>query len=198
MKRALMLVIAGAFAPARAADLAPSPAAITRAAAEGAALAPRREGYALKDHVIYAVRDARAIDPADGAVDAVVLATPLERTRHAAYIAAYGGGRISGAEAYRRAALPPGQLAVIIFAHGRDHDDEVFDGATIEAAPVAGAPAEKVYPLAPANRERMAGTVTYRFDLGAVRDAGRKQTRLRFIDATGKAFDLPIDLGRFG
>jgi hypothetical protein len=202
-------IIALCAPPAWGADLAPGPAAIGAAARAGLADAAARQGYPLRAHVLYEVRDARAADPADGAVDAVVLATPLERTRHAAYIAAYSGRTLTPAEAYAEAGLPPGHLAVIVFAHGADEDDAAFAaGFSAATLLVAGAAAqtaepapsetsEAVYPLAARNRSRQVATITYRFDLSAVPGAGARRAWLFFRDATGKAFDLPVDLGRF-
>lgn len=196
-------------AASSAADLAPAPAAIARAARAGLVQAAAREGYPLRSHVLYEVRDARAADPADGAVDAIVLATPLERTRHAAYMAAYSGRTISPAQAYAEAGLPPGRLSIVVFAHGADETDEAFAAgfsaatltisgdAPITAEPMASETSEAVYPLAAHNRARQVATITYRFDLSALRDAGRRTAQLRLRDATGRAFDIPIDLRRF-
>jgi hypothetical protein len=195
---------------ANAADLAPTPAAIAKAAGAGAALAPRHEGYPLKDHVLYEVRDARGADPADGAVDAIVLATPLERTRHAAYIAAYSGRMIAPARAFAEGGLAPGQIAILVFAHSADEDDarfvrefspatlEMAGGVRLVAQPFAGATMDSVYPRAAAGRrERQVATIIYRFDLSAARDAGRQSMRLTLKDSTGRPFDLTFDLARF-
>lgn len=209
MRPVLAAIVAAALTAgtAAAADLDPSPALLDRAAAEGGRIAARHAGYPFGGYILHQVRDARALDPADGAVDAVVLATPIERTRHAAYIAAYGGRPIDGAEAYRRAGFGRGRIAVIIFAHGATADDESFvrqfshaslsfagGGGAIDAAPVASETSETSYPLAPRDRERMVATITYRFDLAGVAGAGDRHARLRFVDSTGKPFDLSVDL----
>ncbi|WP_156680425.1 hypothetical protein [Sphingomonas profundi] len=210
MRAAAAILALAATCPATAADLAPGPAAITAAAGEARAMVAAHEGYRVKDHVLYAVRDARGIDPADGSVDAIVVATPWERTRHAAFIAAYTERPVSPEDAYRRAGLPAGTLAILIYAHGRDAEDRdfadrfgparlAFDGATV---PASGPPdhsplSEAVYPLAAGARERRVATVTYRFDLAALAGAGQRAGRLQFTDASGKAFDVPIDLARF-
>lgn len=208
----LALALAGTgvcATPASAADLAPSHDHIAAAAARGRSEMTLGAGYSLKAHVLYAVKDARAIDPADGEVDAVVIGTPLERTRHAAYIAARTERTASAEDCYRAAGLPPGHLAVIVFAHGKDAEDEEFpqafgqasivfaDGIADAVAIERGKPSEAIYPLAETDRMRSVALVTYRFDLSRWPDAGTRKGRLLFTDGSGKRFDLPIDLARF-
>lgn len=213
MKRvhgATALAAAGLFAAAAgAADLAPKPAALARAVKAGIAEAAAHEGYPLRSHLLYEVRDARVADPADGAVDAIVLATPIERTRHAAYLAAYTRQKVTVAQAYADAGLPPGGLAVIVYAHGADADDEAFatgfSPATLTfagAEPLTAKPThseitDAVYPLAVRNRSRQVATISYRFDVGGIADAGRRTARLSLRDATGKVFEIPVDLAQF-
>ena len=206
---ALGAAIAASGAPALAVDLTPDAAAIARAAADGRAMYKPAFGYALADHVVYEVRDARAIDPADGSVDAVVLATPLERTRHAAYFGQYEKRAISPAEAYRKGGLGAGQIAFIVFAHGGDEADMEFPAkfsvATLaigrnQVAATAvdrGGPSISTYPLSTTGHMRFVATITYRFDLTGIADAGQGKARLGFTDASGKSFDLPVDLAAF-
>jgi hypothetical protein len=155
-----------------------------RARRAGVAQAAAREGYPLRSHVLYEVRDARAADPADGAVDAIVVATPLERTRHAAYIAAYSGRPSPPAQAYAEARPAAWQLAIVVFAHGADEADEAFarafrprpsrspgeaaaDGPARRQRDLRGRLPAGVAPSLP-----QVATITYRFDLSALRDAG--------------------------
>jgi hypothetical protein len=193
--------------PALAVDLAPDAAAIARAAADGRAMYKPSFGYDLADHVVYEVRDARAIDPKDGSVDAVVLATPLERTRHAAYFGQYEQHALAPSEAYRKGGLAAGQVAFIVFAHGSDEADMEFPAKfstaslTIAGKPLSasavdrGGPSFSTYPLATTDRSRFVATITYRFDLQTVPGAATAQGRLAFTDASGKSFDLPVNLG---
>jgi hypothetical protein len=195
--------------PVLAVDLAPDAAAIARAAADGRAMYRPSTGYDLADHVIYEVRDARAIDPKDGNVDAVVLATPLERTRHAAYFGQYEQHALAPGEAYRKGGLGAGQIAFIVFAHGGDEADmefpDKFSAATLtiggkQLAATAvdrGGPSFSTYPLSTTGHSRFVATITYRFDLASVADAARGKGRFAFTDATGKSFDLPVDLAAF-
>lgn len=194
---------------ARAADLAPAPSAIARSANAGIRAASEDEGYPVKDHILYAVKNALTIDPADGEVDAIAIATPLERTRHAAFLAARANQRLTATEAYREAALPPGFIAVIIYAHGANPADESFVGRFGRATLVLGSeivdaetavhsdPSDAVYPQLPQDRHRQVATITYRFDLSRWPDAGARVGRLLFTDGSGKAFNLPLDLARF-
>jgi hypothetical protein len=190
-------------------ELSPDAAGIAAAAEKGAALGVLHEGYPMKDYAAYTVRDTRNIDPADGNVDAVIVATPIERTRHAAFIATYAGHPVVADEAYRRADLAPGQIGFLVFAHGSNEIDQDFISKFGDAELVIGdtahkavarkttEPSQSLYRLAPRGRQRFVATIFYRFDLAAEPDAGAAATRLRFTDATGKRFDLPIDLKRF-
>jgi hypothetical protein len=206
---ALGVALAALARPALAVDLAPDAAAIARAAADGRAMYKPSYGYDLADHVVYQVRDARAIDPNDGSVDAVVLATPLERTRHAAYFGQYQQTALAPGDAYRKGGLDAGQIAFIVFAHGSNEGDMEFP-ARFSAASLTigghqlatiavdrGGPSFSTYPLATKDRSRFVATVTYRFDLATVPGAATAAGRLAFTDATGKAFDLPVNLGAY-
>jgi len=206
---ALGVAMAGLASAALAVDLTPDAAAIARAAAEGRAMYKPTLGYEMADHVVYEVRDARAIDPADGNVDAVVAATPLERTRHAAYLGQYEQRALPPEEAYRKGGVGPGQIAFIVFAHGSDDADMEFPGKfsgavlaiggkQLTASAVdRGGPSFSTYPLSTRGRTRFVATITYRFDLTGIADAAHARARLAFTDATGKSFDLPVDLASF-
>ena len=211
-KFAIFLTILGALSapgPAAAADLSPGDADVAAAVARGVAMAKPHGGYYLKDYVVYAVPDARNIYPTRGNVDAVVLGTPLERIRHAAFFATYTGQKATPAEARKRADLPAGWLSFILFVHGPDAFDNsfatkysvarlVFANKTLTAADMKHSPpSDTVYPLATVHRNRQAATVTYRFDLSALPDLHNSRARLQFIDDGGKSFDLPVDLSRY-
>jgi hypothetical protein len=206
---ALGVAVVGFTAPAAAVDLAPDAAAIARAAAEGRAMYQPALGYALQDHVVYAVHDARGIDPADGSVDAVVLATPLERTRHAAYFGQYQKHALAPSEAYRQGGLGAGRIAFIVFAHGSDEADMEFadkfspailsigDRQLSATAVDRGGPSPSTYPLSRTGHMRFVATITYHFDLTGVAGAAQAKARLAFTDASGKTFDLPVDFAAF-
>ena len=200
-----LLAVLATAGPAGAVVLKPTAADIAQVAARGVGLAAARQGYLLKDYVVYAVRDSRGIDPADGEVDAVVLATPLERTRHASFIAAYTGKPISAEEARRKSDVPDGSVKVLVFAHGDNSSDLDFAGkfgpatltwdtgnATSRATP--GEASMSVYPQADHDRYRFVAVVTYAFDLTSVPETARGKARLSFQDGGGKAFDIAVDL----
>ncbi len=205
----LPCLLAGSASTAHAVILAPAPADIAAAAREGVGLFKAGEGYRLKDYVIYEVRDARTIDPADGSVDAIVFATPYERTRHAAFLGVYTREPLTPDAARAEAGLPDNWVSFIVFAHGNDREDQNFPArfgkATLEIGgriiPAAGVEqsvvSESTYPLLPADRERHVATISYRFDLGGVRLAADNKAILRFVDAQGKAHSIAFHTGRY-
>ncbi len=206
---ALLALMAGSTSVGHAVVLAPTPADIDAAAADGAALFKAGEGYRLKDYVIHEVRDARTIDPADGSVDAIVFATPYERTRHAAFLGIYTQEPLTAAQARLDAALPDNWVSFIVFAHGDDGDDRDFPArfgkATLKigavTVPAAGVEtshvSESTYPLLPTERERFVATLTYRFDLSGVKLAANQKAVLSFVDAQGKPRSISFDFGKY-
>jgi hypothetical protein len=200
------LLLAGGSA---AATLSPSDAEIADALEAGAALINPDKGYPLRDHLLLEVPDARDIKPAWGAVDAVILATPLERARHAGYLAKLSGQTIEVPAARQLPELHPGSLSIIVYTHGPDGKDEsfidkfgraslVFPHETVAAAEVTHTePNEATYPLAGFERQRQAAVLIYRFDLAAFPRLGNARCRLKFTDPTGKAFDIPLNLAQY-
>lgn len=191
------------------ADLSPDDAAIAAAVARGAAMAEPYRGYHIKDHVIYAVPDSLNIDPALGEVDAVALGTPLERARHAGFVAAFTHQKLTVADTRAAIRLPPGWLSVLVYAHGPDAIDTSFTGkfstaklvfadrTVIAADAHVSEPSESVYPKATTGRERRTAVITWRFDLSAWPALHGGKARLQFTGPTGRAFDLPVDLGAY-
>jgi hypothetical protein len=200
------LVLAGG---SWAATLAPSDAEIAAALKAGGALVSSDRGYPLKDHVVYEVPDARDIKAAWGEVDAVVLASPLERARHAGYIAKLSSQTIDVATARQLPELRPGTLSILVYAHGPDGEDEsfvdkfagaslVFTDRRVAAAEVTHSePSAATYPLASVGRERRVAVLTYRFDLAAFPALADAPCRVEFTDPTGKLFDIPLDLAHY-
>ena len=199
-----------AAAPALAYVGAPDRSQIAEAAGLGARLATPYRGYPADGYLLYAVADALALKPDDGCVDAVQVATPFERTRHAAFLAALQGRTIAPEAARRAADLPDNSLEIIVFSHGTTADDEDFlhrFGAptlTFEAdrraPPVSTTPSPAFpdsYPHADAiEKRRYVGTVAFRFALDQIA-ASSSQGVVSFSDACGKAFRLPLDLNRY-
>jgi hypothetical protein len=201
---ALLLADLGA-----AATLNPSDAEIAAALEAGAALVNPDNGYPLKDHVLFEVPDARDIKAAWGDVDAVILATPLERARHAGYLAKLSGQTIDVASVRQLPELHPGSLSFIVYTHGPDDNDEifidkfgraslVFAHESVPAADVTHSePTEATYPLARVQRRRQVAVLLYRFDLASLPERDNAHCRLKFTDPTGKAFDIPINLAQY-
>jgi len=187
----------------------PDSAQIADAVDQGVRLAAAHDGYPSKDYLVHRAKDTLALDPDDGDVDAVLLATPLERTRHAAFMGAYTGHPITAAEARSGAELPDKWLEVIVFAHGNNDRDrkfgEQFGTATLDfpgrsVASVSiehSKPDRSQYPHTPRDSERFVGTVTYKFDLTWITITQDKPVTLAFDDPSGKHFEILIDLTRF-
>lgn len=195
--------------PAAAYVPAPGAAEIAEATRLGAALAEPYRGYPVQDYLLYAVGDALALDPSAGCVDAVQVATPFERTRHASFLAALARRPIGPEAAREAAAFPDGALAFTIFAHGAAEDDQdflqrfsppqlTFAGRAARLTGQDRSPTFRdIYPHAPASdRERQVGTVTFRFQLDPASLADGRGV-LSFTDACAKAFRLPVDLARY-
>jgi hypothetical protein len=190
-----------------AADLTPNDEKLAAAIARGEALAAAHGGYGVKDYIAWAVPDARNIDATLGNVDAVLIATPIERATHAGFVAGYNGRKLSVKELRRSPEVRPGWLRIIVFARGPDSNDEtfiekfadprlVFADATIGASKTEHSdPSDATYPRANENRRRQVGTVTFQFDLSSFPTMQSAKGQLKFTDDAGKQFDVPIDLG---
>jgi hypothetical protein len=202
----LAAVAALAAASCPAVTFAPSPAEIAAAAAAGEVLAAAGEGYPLAEYLVYQVPDARQLRREDGCVDAVATATPLERTRHAAYLAALESRRIGAAAARLEARLPDQSIEVVVFAHGRERGDATFTerfravrllvggGEVKPVSTEASEPVEATYPLAIGDAHRAVATVTWRFELAAYADDATPLAWLRFTDPCGEDFRVALPL----
>ncbi len=166
------------------------------------------QAYPLAPNAIYHTADTLRLDPADGDVDAVVIGTPWERTRFQGYLATIGGEKITAAEARQRAKLPDGSVEVLVFAHGSKPEDQDFLGGfsnmTLRLGSATLKPTESrrsgtsasQYPDTPGEiGERFTGTVTYIFRLTPAQL--KASGTVSFTDPTGKAFQLPVNLGRY-
>jgi len=192
-----------------AANLAPDDRQLAAAIDRGRVLAASHGNYSLKKNIAWAVPDARTIDPTQGAVDAVLVATPIERATHAGFLAAINGRQVTVSEARRSEQLRPGWLRIILFTHGPNAKDEsyvdrfsnaclVFGDDTIVADKMDHSePTESTYPLATENRERQVATITFHFNLSSSPQLQAARGRLRFTDDTGHKFDQPIDLSAY-
>jgi hypothetical protein len=176
---------------------------------EGQQLARDRDsGYPLRAYTLYAVKDTLKLEPQNGAVDAVTIATPYERTRYESFLSFLGEDTITPQQAFQRAGLPPYTVAFIVFAHGMDAGDQTFLKRFSTARLKLGA--QSLRPTATTQSGtsisqyprtvgetgiRFGGTVTYRFEVPRteVADTGT----LSFTDASGRAFNLPVNLAQY-
>ncbi len=191
--------------------LIPSPGTpqLTEAYNEGVRLAQNPEGgYPVAAYAIYAVSDALKLEPQNGAVDAVVLGTPFERTRYEAFISVLGEDQITVQQARERADLPNGSVEFIVFAHGVNATDDKFlqnfSAATLQVGGQTLKPtATDRSDVSPSQYPRtvgeigirFVGTITYQFKLPT--QAQNASGTLSFTDASGKAFRLPVNLSKY-
>ena len=195
----LMVALLLAPVSVRAMDLSPDNEALVRAIVEGRAVAAANNGYDAREYLLYAVPDARDVLPNQGSVDAVVLLTPIERLRHAAYLQATSDVTVA------KSLFVPYEIGLRVFAHGTDSGDgaltQHFQDATLRigtrmlpAARIERSPTSiGRYPFAARDRERSVGTVTYWFDATAIPELAEATALLSFRDAEGKAFELDVN-----
>ncbi|WP_155298505.1 hypothetical protein [Deinococcus kurensis] len=207
MRRALLLALL--LGSALAVRPTVTPALLRAAVSEGERLAAAPEaGYPLRPYTVYAVPDTLNLVAANGSVDAVTLATPFERTRYAVFLRRLGEDPVRPEDARAQADLPDHEVAFIVFAHGRTPDDQTFltqfsaarltlGGRSVPLLDTArsGASISQYPRTAGEIGLRFIGTVTYRFRLPAGLE--NASGTLRFTDATGKAFTLPVQLSRY-
>jgi hypothetical protein len=194
---------------AQAADLTPDDRAISAAIAAGRKLAVSHPGYPLRGHIAWEVPDSRNIDPSLGDVDAILIATPLERATHAGFEAAQRGARVNAAEVRKTGEVQAGWLTVILLTHGPNRKDEshverfsegklVFAEQTLMSVATEHSEAsETTYPLAAENRQRQVATISFHFDLSDRPTLQSAEGRLQFSDDQGRSFDIPINLGAY-
>ncbi|MFC4456369.1 hypothetical protein [Deinococcus sonorensis] len=188
---------------------APTAAQLSQAATEGTQLASQREaGYPLRAYTLYAVQDTLKLEAKNGAVDAVTITTPYERTRYQAFISVLGEDPITPAVARQRAGLENGQIGIMVFAHGATPSDQKFLAGFTPASLKLGSQTLKPvrtersgvsvsqYPKTVGEiGVRFVGTVTYVFQVPSGLTAGRGTVSLS--DATGKSYVVPVDLTHY-
>jgi hypothetical protein len=214
-KTAIALALAAtltAFAPASAYRSTLTPADMKAAVAAGAGMAAKHAGYSAQEYIAFAVRDALVLEPGEGSIDAVVVGTPFERVRYAAYLSAFEGDAPASSET--SAAADPDYLDFIVFAHSSAKDDQDFlrrfgpvtlriGGLTLRPASMSTfGPAEDFFTVRGGARElRMLGYATFRFAVsgtaGSPRDIPRSTGKLVIVDPYGRRYDIEIDLAKY-
>lgn len=165
-------------------------------------------GYPLLPYTLYAVTDTLKLEARNGAVDAVTVATPFERTRYQTFLHLIGEDPITATEARKQAGLNDGQIAFIVFAHGMSQEDQTFlkqfsaaklilNGQGIPAAgkELSGASISQYPRTVGEVGLRFIGTVTYKFNVPNTLKAAKGT--LSFVDTSGKAYRLKVDLTRY-
>lgn len=188
---------------------APSTAQINQALEEGRRLAQNRDsGYPLKAYTLYAVADTLKLEAKNGAVDAVTIATPFERTRYQAFLSVLGQDPVTAQQARERADLPDGSVQFIVYAHGMQPTDrdflDRFSAATLRLGNETLKPSRTERSDTDASQYpktvgevgiRFVGTITYQFEIPArLKDASGT---LSFTDASGKSFKVPVNLSKY-
>lgn len=203
-----LFAMAGCFAATycRGVTFVPGAAEIAAAAADGDRIARIGEGYPLGEYLVYQVADARTLAPKNGCVDAIVAVTPLERTRHAAYVATVESRRVDPVQARNEADLPDHGFGILVYAHGLHERDPNFTERFRDARLLIGsrevrptgvatsAPVDGIYPLASGDRHRPVATVTWRFDLSGLADDTTPLAWLSFTDACDRELRIAVPL----
>ncbi|AWN23303.1 hypothetical protein DKM44_08725 [Deinococcus irradiatisoli] len=212
MERAAPLWLAallGGLAGAATFDL--SAAERQNALSAGQALAAKHQGYPVADYLIYDVHDALQLHPDQGSVEAVQVATPWERARWAGYLLSVQGKPVSEQAAQVIDDLKSGQVDFIVFAHssgeGKDYQNflKTFSAAHLNLGSRDLTPVNTAYSGAAVDNYRdlngnvtflWSGNVTYRFDLSQMPSTPQSGT-LSFTDASGKKWNLKVDLSQY-
>ncbi|THF86562.1 hypothetical protein E7T09_10675 [Deinococcus sp. KSM4-11] len=165
-------------------------------------------GYPVRPYTLYAVEDTLKLEAKNGAVDAVVIATPFERTRYQTFLHKIGDDPITAQQAREQADLPDHQVAFIVFAHGLRLDDQTFQknisrprltlgGRTLQPTATALSDVSlSQYPRTVGELGlRYIGTVTYRYVVPDSLNAAKGT--LSFTDSSGKAYSMAVDLTKY-
>ena len=160
--------------------------------------------------MLYSVPDALTLTPGEGAVEAVQLATPIERERWASYFLTIQGKVVTPQAVKKEANLTVGQIAFIVFAHSQSGDEtdqaflKQFGSARLTLNSQVLTPVDVVRSGSSRNNYRDAGgqvvfrwtgTLTYRFAVPPGLSAAKGE--LHFVGAAGKAYDLKLDLAQY-
>jgi|GEM_PF-2535476 len=201
------LVVASSSALAYVAS--PSAAQYQSAFLEGQNLAQSRDaGYPLRPYTVYAVVDTLKLEAQNGAVDAVTVRTPLERTRYQSYLSVLGEDSVTAEQARARSGLSTGELEFIVFAHGLNPTDDKFlkgfstatlrlGGQTLKptSSEDSGVSSSQYPKTVGEIGVRFVGTLTYHFKVPATLAAARGT--LSFTDPSGKKFNLTVNLNQY-
>ena len=187
----------------------PSAAQYQSAFLEGRNLAQSRDGgYPLRPYTVYAVMDTLKLEAQNGAVDAVTVGTPLERTRYQSYLSVLGEDLVTAEQARARSGLSTGELEFIVFAHGLNPTDNEFlkrfTAASLRlgrqtlkptATEDSGVSSSQYPKTVGEIGVRFVGPLTFRFKVSTTLASARGT--LSFTDPGGKKFALPVNLSLY-
>lgn len=183
-----------------------------RAVADGAALATAGQGYPMSQYRLWAAQDTLSIAPGQGALDALVIATPFERLRYESYLNGYQHKRI-------RPATSGSTFGPTPIRWNSSCSCTVQAASSATSLTTSGTPPSH-WPAAgrcwlrsttgldrrwisttsrgAAERLRWIGYVGARFDLRHVSATARTlRGTLSFVDDEGKHYRFPFDLSRY-
>lgn len=205
----LVMVVAwpqpsSAFAPVL------NPTQIAAAVHSGAMLFREGRGYQAPHHVLFAEQNTLHIRKGEGPIEAILVGTPYERLKYASYLAAFQGRPLGLQSAEHLARQNANVLQFVVFAHGSGPTDRDFlrriSSGTLRlgryvlrpsGAPKVFGPAMDFYQIDGVGREfRWLGSVTFRFDLSAVRQNGAPGL-FSFRDSAGTMRKYRVDLARY-
>lgn len=180
---------------------------------EGKKIALAHNGYSVTGYTVYAVPDALAITPGEGAIDAVVVGTPFERVKYASYVAHFQSQEPLPSDV--AAATTSNEIDFVVFAHSSGKQNQSFLShftavsldipGRARLAPVSKSsfgPAIGFYNVVGKGREeRWLGYDTYAFDLGPLKrqgvDIARLVGRFRVTDPYGRTYSFVFDLSKY-
>jgi hypothetical protein len=180
------------------------------AAREGAVMAQAHEAYAVRPWLLWDRKNPFAADRGHAGLDAVVVETPYERVRYAAYLQRLQALPVTKdeIEQWRRDASR--RIGFIVYAHSRSAADiemtflERFANATLtlRSGETMRASSRAIfggrggfYDVGTLREERYTGSLTYRFTIANERC--RRSGILRFADGYGEGYWFAFDLARY-
>jgi hypothetical protein len=200
-------------APAYAVDVMPSARAESVAAAAGKAMAAHNEAYEIGPYLLFGTNTDVLLTDESPSVEAVQLATAIERIRWMAYVSEMEQRPLPPSTIAAFAKEQRGIISFIVFAHGHDEHDRTFltafsggslvraaDGTLVASADIERSVATQDQYFMPGNRvvDRYLGQVTYRFTLPVTPNSVMDEPLIfEFNDDRGEAQRFPLTLSHF-
>jgi hypothetical protein len=202
---AFMVVANGA--PSLAVDTTLMPATVSRAIAQGRALAAAHRGFVVAPYLLFGVDDAALVHD-EAPVEGIELATPFEAVRYRGFLSGFESTPMSAAAVAAFVADARTHVDVLVYAHSRNETDRAFiagfgpgelqcaDGTRIAADLRRGPPIRDVYLDGTTPTYRWRGQLDYRFAMDATLLHCDPATII-FTDDRARAYRFPIDLALY-